>query len=166
MCGSWWPTLDAEALQFALDAPVAPARVLPGQADNQLSQVLVQRLSAPPGVRVGPGADEHPSALARRVGRCRRDCGRIVLEALAIVVRADLAESTALWSIASLNRVEKGRDHHGTINRKGLLRQLQRLRRAISHQDPARAGEQLEEAPQPIRLLWELRSARLLTAGR
>jgi hypothetical protein len=32
-------------LQFALDPLVAPARVLSGQADDQLSHVLVQRWS-------------------------------------------------------------------------------------------------------------------------
>ena len=62
-------------------------------------------------------------------------------------------------------RVEKGGDHDGTVKRKGLLRQLQHLRRAVCHQDPACAGKQLEKGTHPIRLLWELRSARLLTAS-
>ena len=38
--------LDAEVLEFALDPLVAPARVLPGQADDQLLYLLVQRWSA------------------------------------------------------------------------------------------------------------------------
>ena len=38
--------LDAEALELALDALVAPARVLPGQADDQLLQLLIKRWSS------------------------------------------------------------------------------------------------------------------------
>ena len=44
-------TRIAEPEQFALDALVAPARVLPGQADDQLLQLLVERRS--PGPRCG-----------------------------------------------------------------------------------------------------------------
>jgi hypothetical protein len=76
-----------------------------------------------------------------------------------------VAEYTALWLIAELTRVEKGGDHDGTVKRKGLLHQLQHLRRVVSYQDPARAGKQLEKGTHPIRLLWELRSAGLLTAS-
>ena len=42
--------------KFALDRLVAPARVLPGQADDQLLDVLVQPWSAGLVVRVGPCA--------------------------------------------------------------------------------------------------------------
>jgi hypothetical protein len=50
--------LDAEALEFALDALVAPGWVLPGQTDDQLLHVLVQRWSAGLVARVGPGAGD------------------------------------------------------------------------------------------------------------
>ena len=82
-----------------------------------------------------------------------------------LVGKYRVAEYTALWFIANLNRVEKGGDHDGTVKRKVLLHQLQYLRRVVSHQDPARAGKQLEKGTHPIRLLWELRSARVLTAS-
>jgi hypothetical protein len=62
--------LDAEALEFALNALVAPAGVLPGQADDQLLHVLVQRGSAGLVVRVGPGAGDQASVPAQqRLGR-------------------------------------------------------------------------------------------------
>jgi hypothetical protein len=61
---------------------------------------------------------------------------------------------------------KEDRNHNGTVEREGLLRQLQQLRRAIPDEGPPRAGQQLEEGPHPIRLLWELRPAGLLTAGR
>jgi hypothetical protein len=77
-----------------------------------------------------------------------------------------VAEYTALWFIANLNRVDKSGDHDGTVKPKALLHQLHYLRRVVSHQDPARAGKQLEKGTHPIRLLWELRSARVLTASR
>ena len=57
---------DAQVLQFALDLLVAPARVVPGQADDQLLDVLVQRWSAGLVVRVGPGAGHHPSVPAQQ----------------------------------------------------------------------------------------------------
>jgi hypothetical protein len=47
----------------------------------------------------------------------------------------------------------------------GPLHQLQQLGCAAADQGPAHAGKQLEEGPHRIRVLWELRSARLLTAG-
>ena len=62
-----------------------------------------------------------------------------------LVGKFRVAEYTALWFIANLNRVEKGGDHDGTVKRKVLLHQLQYLRRVVSHQDPARAGKQLEK---------------------
>ena len=83
-----------------------------------------------------------------------------------LVGKFRVAEYTALWFIANLNRVEKGGDHDGTVKRKVLLHQLQYLRRVVSHQDPARAGKQLEKGTHPIRLLWELRPARVLTTSR
>src|SRR5215204_5087776 len=61
---------------------------------------------------------------------------------------------------------KEDRKHHGTVEREGLLRQLQQLRRAVPDQGPPRAGQQLEEGPHPIRLLRKLRRAGLLTAGR
>jgi hypothetical protein len=57
-------------------------------------------------------------------------------------------------------------NHNATVERKRLLHQLQHLRRAVSYQGPPRARKQLEKGPHPIRLLRELRPARLLTAGR
>jgi hypothetical protein len=58
--------LDTEALELALDALVAPARVLPGQADDQLLYLLVQRWSAGLVVRVGPGASDQLSVPAQQ----------------------------------------------------------------------------------------------------
>ena len=49
-----------------LDALVAPARVLPGQADDQLLHLLVQRWSPGPAVRVGPGAGDQPPVPAQQ----------------------------------------------------------------------------------------------------
>jgi hypothetical protein len=46
--------VHAEPLKLALAALVAPARILPGQADDQLLGVLVQRWSSCWVVRVGP----------------------------------------------------------------------------------------------------------------
>jgi hypothetical protein len=57
---------DAQVLEFALDPLVAPARVLPGQADDQLSHVLVQRWSAGLVVRVGPCAGHQASVPAQQ----------------------------------------------------------------------------------------------------
>ena len=58
--------LDAEALEFALDALVAPGGVLPRQADNQLLHLLIQRWPAGLAVRVDPGAREEPSVPAQQ----------------------------------------------------------------------------------------------------
>jgi hypothetical protein len=65
-----------------------------------------------------------------------------------------------------MNRVEKGRDHDGTVNRKAFFTNFSTYDAPFPTRARLALGEQLEEAPQPIRLLWELRSARLLTAGR
>jgi hypothetical protein len=58
--------LDAEVLEFAFDALVAPARVLPGQADDQLLHLLVQWWSAGLVVRVGPGTGDQASVPAQQ----------------------------------------------------------------------------------------------------
>jgi hypothetical protein len=63
--------LDAEALEFTLDALVAPAWVLPGQADDQLLHPLVHRWSSGLVVRVGPGTGDQASVPAQQ--RLRRD---------------------------------------------------------------------------------------------
>jgi hypothetical protein len=60
---------------------------------------------------------------------------------------------------------KEDRKHNGTVGRKRLLRQLEQLRRTVPDQGLPRAGQQLEEGTYPIRVLWELRSAGLLTAG-
>jgi uncharacterized protein (DUF427 family) len=56
----------------------------------------------------------------------------------------------AAWA-ARPPRVEKGGDHHGRVERQGVSRQLEQLRRAVPDQGPARGGEQLEEAAHGIR---------------
>ena len=58
----------AKPEQLALDALVAPARVLPGQADDKLLQLLVGWRSPCCVVRVGPGAgDQAPMSAQQRV---------------------------------------------------------------------------------------------------
>ena len=52
---------NAEVQQLSLDALVAPARVLGGQADDQLLHVFVQRWSPVSTTWVGPGAGDHSS---------------------------------------------------------------------------------------------------------
>jgi len=60
----------AKVQQLALDALVAPTRVLPGEADDQLVQLLVQWRSPWSAVRVGPGAGHEPPVPAQqRLGR-------------------------------------------------------------------------------------------------
>jgi len=58
--------LDAEALECPLDPLVAPARVLPGQTDDQRLHVIVQRWSAGLMVRVGPGAGDQAAVPAQQ----------------------------------------------------------------------------------------------------
>jgi len=63
--------VHAKPKQFSFAALVAPARVLPGQADEQLLNVRVQRWSAGPVVRVG-----HAPATSRQRQRQRSSvCG-------------------------------------------------------------------------------------------
>jgi hypothetical protein len=60
----------AKAEQLALDALVAPAWVLPGEADDQLLDVLVQRRPAGLVMRVGPRPGHAPPVPApQRLGR-------------------------------------------------------------------------------------------------
>ena len=56
----------AEPEQLALDALVAPPRVLPGQADDQLLQHLIKRWSSRPAVRVGPRPGDQPPVPAQQ----------------------------------------------------------------------------------------------------
>jgi hypothetical protein len=63
--------LDAEALEFAFDALVAPMRVLPSEVDDQLLHLLVQWRSAGLVVRIGPGTGDQASVPAQQ--RLRRD---------------------------------------------------------------------------------------------
>jgi hypothetical protein len=57
---------DAEALEFSLDALVAPAGVLLGQADDQLLHVLVECGAAWSTMRVGPGAGDQTAMPAQQ----------------------------------------------------------------------------------------------------
>ena len=60
---------DAELLQLADDAQVAPAGVLPGQTEDQLDRLLRQGRPSWPSVRVGPApADERPMPAQDRLG--------------------------------------------------------------------------------------------------
>jgi hypothetical protein len=60
---------NAEVPQFSLDALVAPARVLGGQADDQLLCMFVQRWSPASTMWVGPRAGDQASMPAQqRVG--------------------------------------------------------------------------------------------------
>jgi hypothetical protein len=65
-CGSRSPRRAGRAGWFALDALVAPVRVLPGQADDQLLQLLVQWRSPRSAVRVGPRAGDQASVPAQQ----------------------------------------------------------------------------------------------------
>ncbi len=58
--------LHAKPLQLALDPLVAPAGVLPGQADDQLLHLLVQWRPAGLAVWVGPGAGDQPTVPAQQ----------------------------------------------------------------------------------------------------
>jgi hypothetical protein len=55
----------AKPEQLALDALVAPARVLRGEADDQLLEVEVQQWPAAVAVRVGPCAGDQPPMPAQ-----------------------------------------------------------------------------------------------------
>ncbi len=60
-------TRTPSRLQLAFDALVAPARVLPGQADNQLLHLRVQRWPAGRAVvREGPRASDQPPVPAQQ----------------------------------------------------------------------------------------------------
>jgi hypothetical protein len=48
--------LDSEPEQFALDPPVAPARILPGQANHQLTHLVLRRRATGTPVRIRPTA--------------------------------------------------------------------------------------------------------------
>jgi hypothetical protein len=138
----------------------APAPRVGGPQADLPGQLAGPSVHGGVGPRLGGSARRGESDLglpegSRRAGRVRPAC----------VGKYCVAEYTALWFIANLNRVAKGSVHDGTVKRQGLLHQLQHLRRVVCHQDPARAGKQLEKGTHPIRLLWELRSARLLTAS-
>jgi hypothetical protein len=63
--------LHTKPQELALDALVAPARVLSGEADDQLLHAMVQRRSPVPATRVGPGASDHASVPAQQ--RLRSD---------------------------------------------------------------------------------------------
>jgi hypothetical protein len=52
--------------QLALDPLVAPARVLAGQADDQVLQLLAERRSPGCAVRVGSGAGDQPPMPAQQ----------------------------------------------------------------------------------------------------
>jgi hypothetical protein len=56
----------AEAQQLALDALVAPARVLPGQADEQLLDAGIERWPTRVAVRGGPGTGDQPAVPAQQ----------------------------------------------------------------------------------------------------
>jgi hypothetical protein len=61
--------LRAKQLELALDALVNPVGVLPGQADDQLLDALVERRSSLSTARVGPRArDEAAVPAQQRLG--------------------------------------------------------------------------------------------------
>jgi hypothetical protein len=57
---------NPRAQQLALDALVAPVGALPGQPDDQLLHLLVQRWPAGLAVRVAPGAGDQPTMPAQQ----------------------------------------------------------------------------------------------------
>jgi hypothetical protein len=67
--------LYPEAQHFSLDALVAPARVLPRQADDQLLDVLVERGSPGSASWVGPGARDEAAVLAQQGPRLDEEAG-------------------------------------------------------------------------------------------
>jgi hypothetical protein len=64
---------NTQAYQLALDALVAPARVLPGQAHDQLLYLMVQRRPVCLAVRVGPGASHEPPMPAQQRLGCDKE---------------------------------------------------------------------------------------------
>jgi hypothetical protein len=67
--------LVTQADQFTVDSAMAPGRVLGGQAQHEITDLLVDRWSAGPCVRVGPVAGEQlavPSQQRRRSNEERR----------------------------------------------------------------------------------------------
>jgi hypothetical protein len=58
--------LHAEPDEFAFDPLVAPARVLGGQADDQLLEVLVELRSARSTAGIGPGACDQAAVPAQQ----------------------------------------------------------------------------------------------------
>ena len=67
--------LDAEPEELALDALVAPARVLPGQADDQLLDVLIERRSPESTTGIGPGAGDQAAVPAQQRLRGDEEAG-------------------------------------------------------------------------------------------
>jgi hypothetical protein len=58
--------LDAKPHQFALDALVAPARILSGEAEDQLLHLPGKRWPARLAMRVGPSTRDQASVPAQR----------------------------------------------------------------------------------------------------
>jgi hypothetical protein len=58
--------LDAQPEQLALDALVAPARILVSEADDQLLEVVVQRWSPVAATREGPRSCDHATVPAEQ----------------------------------------------------------------------------------------------------
>jgi hypothetical protein len=65
-CRWRWPRLDAQPEQLALDALVAPARMLLSEADDQLLEVIVQRWPPVAATREGPGSCDHATVPAQQ----------------------------------------------------------------------------------------------------
>ncbi len=61
-----WATQAPKPQELALDSLVAPARVLLGEADDQLLHVLVERRSSWSATRVGPRAGDQPPVPAQQ----------------------------------------------------------------------------------------------------
>jgi hypothetical protein len=57
--------LDAQPVELALDALVAPARVLSGKADDQLLDVLIERWTPTPAAGIGPGVGDQAAVPAQ-----------------------------------------------------------------------------------------------------
>ena len=101
--------VHVEPQELALDPLVAPGRVLPGQADDQLLRLLVQRWPARLAARVGPrtshqasvpaqqrlGLDQEAGQRAR--GRTRLTAASSARSANASLGRGTWRRSTASW---------------------------------------------------------------------